>query len=441
MSVLVVGAGPAGLVAAITLARYGVRTHVVERRSSLSAFPRATGISLRSMEIIRSFGLECAVRAGEMDVGTTGWVSSSLASPSGTPASLGFPSLSLSRDISPTTPVAAPQDHLEPVLLAYLSTLPSASVSFGTELVSLDQSSSGVVATLQGPTGLSTVHCDYVIGADGAHSAVRTSTGIEMIGPSDLGSYVAVLFRAPLASVVGDRRHALYMISRPGPPWVFLPTDNRDRWVFSFPSSSIPSSDELVALMRSASGVPSLSPEILRVGSFSFTAQVATQYRSGRAFLIGDAAHRMTPRGGTGMNTAIHDAFDLGWKLAWVLRGYASDSLLDTYETERRPIGVRNTSRSASPQADRDVSQDYLDDLDGRLPHVWLPDGRSTLDLLGPGLTLLLAPSSAVAAPTSLVPTAVHRVPSSAASALGIPERGSLLVRPDGKPYPAMVPA
>src|SRR5262245_35983057 len=187
--VLVVGAGPAGLVAAITLARSGVRTHVVERRSAMSEFPRATGISLRSMEIIRSFGLECAVRAGEMDVGTTGWVSSSLASPSGMPSSFGCASVDLARSISPTTPVAAPQDHLEPVLLAYLSTLPSAQVSFGTELVSLDQSSSGVVATLRRSTGLTTVHCDYVIGADGAHSAVRTSAGIEMIGPGNLGSY------------------------------------------------------------------------------------------------------------------------------------------------------------------------------------------------------------------------------------------------------------
>src|SRR5262249_22028364 len=129
---------------------------------------------------------------------------------------------------------------------------------------------------------------------------------------------------------------------------------------------------------------------------------------------------------------------DLGWKLAWILRGYASDSLLDSYESERRPVGERNTLRSASPQADRDVSQDYLDDLDGRLPHVWLPDGRSTLDVLGPGLTLFLGPAGVVPPRESGAPVSVHRVPASVASALG---GDALLVRPDGKPFPALVPA
>src|SRR5262249_28751731 len=124
MRVLVVGAGPAGLVTAITLGRLGVPTLVVERRSTTSPFPRATGISMRSMEIFRSWGLEDRIRAGEMDVGVDSWIGGPLASGQGMPTSLGFPSPDEARAVSPTRPAAAPQDHLEPVLLAHLRSHP-----------------------------------------------------------------------------------------------------------------------------------------------------------------------------------------------------------------------------------------------------------------------------------------------------------------------------
>jgi len=197
--------------------------------------------------------------------------------------------------------------------------------------------------------------------------------------------------------------------------------------------------DRLVGLMREASGVPDLMPTILRVDDFTFTAQVAERYREGRAFLIGDAAHRMTPRGGAGMNTAIHDGFDLGWRLGWVLRGWAEPSLLHSYERERRPIGVRNTERSASPQAERDVSGDYLDDLNGRLPHAWLTDGRSTLDLIGAGLTLITGPqgrvwNQAATCPTGAAEIQVRPVDAEVARILGVGADGAMLVRPDGRP-------
>ena len=122
--VMIVGAGPAGLVAAITLARQGVAVRLVERRDGTSPFPRATGISLRSMELIRMWGLERKVRDSEIDVGFAGWVCQALASPAGFAAPMGFPSREQSRMISPTTPVVAPQDQLEPILLEHLMTYP-----------------------------------------------------------------------------------------------------------------------------------------------------------------------------------------------------------------------------------------------------------------------------------------------------------------------------
>ena len=182
---------------------------------------------------------------------------------------------------------------------------------------------------------------------------------------------------------------------------MFLPTDRRDRWVFSMtwdPTRETRADyppERLVELIRAGAGAPDLDPEIVWTGDFTFTAQIADRYREGRAFLVGDAAHRMTPRGAAGMNTAIHDGYDLGWKLGWVLRGWADESLLDTYEAERRPVGLRNMQRSAVavgaarrlPGLPRRHRRPDPARVAARRPH-------STLDLLGDGLTVLAGPDA-----------------------------------------------
>ena len=115
---------------------------------------------------------------------------------------------------------------------------------------------------------------------------------------------------------------------------------------------------EITGLIRRAAGVSTLPVTVERLSTFTFEARMAERYGDGRCFLAGDAAHRMTPRGGTGMNTAIQDSFDLGWKLAWVLRGWASPALLDSYERERRPVAAHNVDRASQPGgARRDTDQ------------------------------------------------------------------------------------
>lgn len=200
--------------------------------------------------------------------------------------------------------------------------------------------------------------------------------------------------------------------------------------------------DQLVELIRTAAGAPDLQPRIERCSTFSFAAQIAERYHDHRAFLVGDAAHRMTPRGGTGMNTAMHDAYDLGWKLAWVLNGWAEQDLLTSYETERRPVGLHNITRSGDPNGARQEASEALPwDLNGRVAHHWLRPGNpmvSTLDLLGDGLTLVASAAEprwadAASVVNARAPVRTHLLDEPIASSLGLGPHSALLLRPDGR--------
>jgi putative polyketide hydroxylase len=227
---------------------------------------------------------------------------------------------------------------------------------------------------------------------------------------------------------------------------VFVPAGRGDRWVYGYagePGTLPPGAPEVAAMIariRTAAGIPELEPRVERVGRFRYVAELAERFRVESAFLAGDAAHRITPRGGTGMNTAIRDGYDLGWKLAWVLRGWAGDELLDTYEEERRPVAAHNVRRSSDPNGSRrPVADELAVDLGGRIPHLWLRPGVSTLDLLGHGLTLFTGPNRAawhraVASIRQRAPLTVRSLDEFAARRLGMSGTDPLLVRPDGLP-------
>jgi putative polyketide hydroxylase len=449
--VVIVGAGPAGLVAAVTLARQGIGSLLVERNPGLSPLPRATAVSTRTMELLRSWGLEDEVRAGQLEIAAVGaWAAETLASPEGALLPLGHPDFEQVVAASPTTLAAIPQDHWEPVLLRHLEGLGRSEVRFGTELVALDQDADGVTVALREPAGgaTRTVRAGYLVGADGAHSLTRALLGIAMDGPDHLREQLTALFEAPLGEVVGDRRYGIYFIQHPEAGGVFVPNGAGDRWLYGREWEPRRERLEdytgarLAGLIRAAAGVADLPVRVVAKGAFSFAAQVAGRYREGRAFLVGDAAQRMTPRGGMGMNTAVAEAHDLGWKLAWVLRGWAGPALLDTYEAEWRPIGSRRAARSADPGPEPPGPEALAEDLNGRLPHAWLPSAnghpRSTLDLLGPGLTLLTGPvtepwQAAAAFLAPPYPLAVQHLDPSTATTLAIAPDGAILARPDAQ--------
>jgi putative polyketide hydroxylase len=447
--VVIVGAGPAGLVAAVTLARNGIGSLLVERNPGLSPLPRATAVSTRTMELLRSWGLEDEVRAGQLAIAAVGaWAAETLASPEGVVVPLGHPDFEQSAAASPTTLAAVPQDHLEPVLLRHLRGFGLAEVRFGTELVALTQDADGVAGTLREvATGRRwTVRTGYVVGADGAHSRVRGLLGIAMDGPDHLDEQLTVLFEAPLSKVVGDRRYGIYFVQHPEAGGVFVPNGQANRWLYgrgwdpAHERLEDYTDARLAGLIRTAAGVADLPVRPVAKGAFSFAAQVAERYREGRAFLVGDAAQRMTPRGGMGMNTAVAEGHDLGWKLAWALCGWAGPDLLDSYEAEWRPVGARRTARSADPGPEASGAEALAEDLNDRLPHAWLSHGEgrfSTLDLLGQGLTLLTGPdgrawSEATQAATPF-PLEMALLDRTAARAAGIAPDGAILVRPDAQ--------
>jgi FAD binding domain-containing protein/aromatic ring hydroxylase-like protein len=214
--------------------------------------------------------------------------------------------------------------------------------------------------------------------------------------------------------------------------------------------------ERLAARIRAASGLPGLEPEVLGVFTYDFSAAVAQRQRSGPVFLVGDAAHRTTPRGATGMNTGIADGHNLGWKLAWVVRGWAADRLLDSFEEERMPVGRANAAASLEVRQGSDFERARAQDfgvhyvsaavLGGhrlaglRAPHAWVGLGGravSTLDLVGDRLTVLTGGADALS--RSAVPTAVlaldrdfRDLDGGFAAAYGLGPKEAVVVRPDG---------
>ncbi|WP_158849908.1 aklavinone 12-hydroxylase RdmE [Saccharothrix deserti] len=480
--VLVIGAGLGGLSATLFLAQQGVEVLGISKHRGTSPHPKATGQTHRTMELLRRAGVGVVdkVQAGSagLDGGLVIKVAESL-------RGRVFHTILHEDDewdtaLSPERPGMASQDHVEPVLLRRAREL-GAEVLFETELVSLAQDADGVTARVRSAGREHTVRADYVIGADGHRGVVREWVGIGRQGRGELSHHIGVVFEADMSSHIVPDKLTLYYLRNPAFTGAFVMTNTERRNVLTVEYDPTRESVEdfpperCVELLRIATDVPDLEPEILEITRWEMAAWLSDRFRVGRVFLVGDAAKVTPPTGGLGGNTAIGDGFDIAWKLAAVLRGEAGEGLLDSYEAERRPyaklvvdgsfanyvqrfapqlagpdvpdevdhlhltLGYRCRSNAVLIEDDDPAPMENPADPSGRpgfrAPHVPVEHNgttKSTLDLFTTWTLLTLDPAWTTAEVASLQIPALRDTTGELAKRYGIGLRGASLVRPDG---------
>lgn len=495
--VLIVGGGVTGLSGALFLAWHDVPCLLVERHPDLLIHPRARGLTPRTVELFRQVGLERAIMAAAYAGPDFVWAP--IKADTLNDAEYGVPDEPQEDDGSAASPSPfgpIDQDKLELLIRDEARRL-GAELLFNTELIAFDQDSDGVTAVVRDRvTGHeNTVNASYLVAADGVNSPIRTRLGIEVHGPGPLFTTMTAIVEADLTPALRGRSVTMAYLERPQPFTIMMPHDDVGRrWVFGTgfdpnQQSIADFTDDRVAdMVRAAAGLPDLEvtlrPQIrgtdLKVLDFPIVAQIAASYRSGRVFLVGDAAHAWPPTGGLGANTGIQDVHNLAWKLAAVIRGEAGARLLDTYGEERHPTGMLTMGQAMARFGTRMGPEDGPQVLDygavamgyqyrspaisaaaagtdlpplppaelagqpgTRAPHVVVTrDGReiSTIDLYGRRFVLLTGADGAAwlhAAAEQEVPVDAFRLgvelpPISAADAHGIGPDEALLVRPDG---------
>ena len=468
VSVLIVGAGVAGLATSALLAEHGVCSLLVEKRREIFIYPKARNLSFRSLEILRGLGLDDEVHA------VADRVSDMVVKPTLNSAEekLAIDVEALFAGLEQLSPEPAvqycPQSSLEPILLAETRRRGS-EVRYGTELRSFEQDDAGVTAVLRDLDSVEnqTVRADFLIAADGVHSMIRELLDITTSGYGALPIFVVfIYFRAPWRRFVphlseGDG----VQVKNPDADGIFLVAKDD---LGMFITTYFPDNGETAAqftpqycsdLLISAIG-EQIDLEVIEAAAWQPYEQVADQFRCGRVFLVGDSGHTMPPFKAGGANTAIQSAHNLAWKLAAVLGGTADAALLASYHDERHPVGrfaarqsltgptvgllrLQDEGPGLPPEEEASmfsllVGYQYhsaavivdpcapansdavslvaeLHAQPGtRVPHAWVQRaGRrvSTLDLAGPGFTLFTGSSGAVWATAADAVSAALHVP------------------------------
>lgn len=331
--VIVVGAGPVGLTAALLLADAGVRTTVVERSTAPGDLPRAISLQDESFRILEQIGIADDLKAESLlDTGSRyfGLDERLLAEARPVPSRLGHPAKT-----------QFDQPVLEQLLFDRALAHPRLEVLLGTEATELSQDAEGVTLEVSAPDGPRVLTASWLVGADGGRSFTRSAAGIDLVGSTQPQRWIVIDLlnettpRDPYAEFHCDGRRPYVLV--PGIKGrlrlEFMLFDHEDADAMTSPA-------QIRELMRPFR--PDLDPaDVRRAAVYVAHQRVARSYRAGRVFLAGDAAHLMPPFAGQGLNAGLRDASNIAWKLVEAVRGGATDRLLDTYETERRVHGAR----------------------------------------------------------------------------------------------------
>ena len=363
--VLIVGGGSSGMMTSIMLSCYGIDHLMIERHEGTSILPKAHYLNQRAMEVFRQYGIADDVYAVGTPIDKMASVVWQTTLGGDGPLSgkrfhkmdcFGGGALTerYERD-SPTMSTNHPQLRLEPIMRDHAEKRAPGKVLFNHELTEMSQNADGVTATvLDRATGKSfTVNADYLVGADGGKT-VGPMIGASMVGLHDLLDIVTAHMKADFSQWWEDDVLIAHFLnpeagSYPsggnmvpmGPTW----GKHSEEWAFHF--AFLPGDDsnldetQMLAKIRELLGVGEVPIEIIQISHWSVQGSVASKFQDGRVFLVGDSCHRHPPTTGLGMNTCVQDAQNLAWKLAAVIKGKADPSLLDTYEVERQPVGMR----------------------------------------------------------------------------------------------------
>ena len=434
-AVLIAGAGPVGLALGCELGLRGIDCMLIEKRDGAISLPKMSAVSSRNMEFCRRWGIADTVR-------TAVWPESRNADFVYVDQLRGHELARVRRptsaqraalEFSPETTCHCPQIYFDPILAARVSSMPNVTLRYNTRLDAFTQDRDGVRARVAMSDGTTeTIAARYLVGCDGPAGVVREALGIGLGGLGVVANSVNIFFRSGELAALHDKGWArIYRLIDTGGCWAeLIPIDGSALWRLTVFDDLAAAADPGAALARMAGGA--FAHEILSVTPWQRRDVVAERFGEGRVVIAGDAAHQCSPTGGLGMHTGIEEAVNLGWKLAAMIEGWGGSGLVASYESERRPIALRNialatktfnairaipgldaaaasdgwradlaaTSPSEQHKMDYryDASPICLADDDApasaarpgaRAPHTWLPDGRSIIDLFGDGFVLL----------------------------------------------------
>ncbi len=354
--VLIVGAGPTGLTLAIDLGKRGVRCILIEQIAQPAFLPKMERINARTMEIYRRMGLVQQIRAAGLRADCPMDVYIVLALNQPALLHLPYPSVAQAQaETRATNDGSLPlepyqlisQYTLEPLLKGIAETIPTVTVRFGCEFLSLQQDGDGVTARVRTTDGRDeSLRAAYLVGCDGGTSPVRKELGIELSGEGNLLGlrqalyHCAELFeRLPLGNGPGKGRH--YHVADDKATQLII-QDSTKHWTLH---SMVETDAEMDRQFENTVGLP-VRYQRLSCDPWRQNLLLADRYGKGRVFLAGDAVHLVIPTGGLGMNSGIGDAIDLSWKLAATLHGWGGPNLLASYAIERRQVGERNVGAS-----------------------------------------------------------------------------------------------